>query len=89
MPPNGRDCSHTEGDVFQGQYFTSYDSPGITTFKFGLVIVDLSRSKLLILLGIRVLLVLFLLMIIVGDNDDVDTVGVEDLANQLSSSSVA
>ena len=43
----------------------------------------------MILREIRVLLVLFLLMIIDGDNDDVDSVGVENLANQLSSSSVA
>ena len=64
MSPNSRDCSHTEGDFFQGKDFTSYDSPGITIFKVGLVIVD-------------------------GDNDAVDAVGVENLANQLSSSSVA
>ena len=64
MSPNSRDCSHTEGDVFQGQDFTSYDPPGITIFEVGLVIVD-------------------------GENDAVDAVGVENLANQLSSSSVA
>ena len=64
MPTHSCDCSHTDGHVFQGQDFTSYDSPGITIFDVGLVIVD-------------------------GDNDAVDAVGVENLANQLSSSSVA
>ena len=28
VPPNSRDCSYTEGDIFQGQDFTHYDSPG-------------------------------------------------------------
>ena len=70
MSPNSRDCSHTEKDIFQGQDFTHYDSPG-------------NRDT------VYLRLVLLFFIISDGDNDDVDTVGVENLANQLSSSSVA